>query len=322
MLIREQLLSEPFLEALGAGKGGCHRFSDRAALEVTFDAVCPPLRIAPPQAFWELPALYVALAAVTAAVAGMFLLTPLTRLLLDMRDVGLFLGPPLGALILVIATIKASESKWLRATLLAAFGVSLAAEVWSVFTGGGILRRIWQKLGGRRSGIKRILIYIAIIFLLVFARRKRRYDREGHERAVKEALMLWTESSAVLLAHLWLSDREVPATEPGKDEIVRTLGARIRAIHEASREDLPAAADELIQEARNLGFDGFGQSPRFLTEGAPPVERRVLTWNEQYRRQFRTYGAVENGDQVTVETEPVIFEGEVREKGLVRKVRG
>ena len=305
--LKQRVLSPEWLSAARSGTDVSS--ADVARLRLGFDAVMQPLLVPAPQDASVISPLRLAMAAAIGAVAGMMLLTPLARLLLDMRDTGLFIGAPLGAGALVLAAWFAAGSKWLRGILTAALGVAAAAEIWGVLTGGGVLRRVWRMLGGRRSAMQRIALYLCIIFVLLFAKRRPDYDRRGYEDTILAALRQWTDEGIIALVLLAGWDAGTVDKSANREDSLYALVARIRDLQAIPKENLEFAIQELVQETRNMGFSG-GQG------------QRPLTWKEDMRREYDTFAHVEPGDLVIVEREPVCIDDAVKSKGLVRKVRG
>ena len=316
--LHKRLFRDDWLELASDGR---HITEDvRAAIRVTFERPVPTLTISSPPDTSELLLSRIALAALVGAVAGLMLLTPLTRLLLGSRDIGFFVGPPIGAFFLVLAAGFASKSKWLRRVLLLGLGVATVAEVWGILSEGTLWGTIRRKLGGRGSALKRILLYIAIACVLLVTKRRSSYDQDEYEKQVRLTIQSWLDGAWMLLVGLvgeWLGSREAATSA---DSVINKIGLRLHALHGSSPENLPFAVDELIHEARALGFGGLDRPAAFLSEG-PERERKVMIWQEELGEKFDRFGLVDVGDEVTVEREPVLFEGEVREKGLVRKVR-
>ena len=244
----------------------------------------------------------------------MMLLTPLTRLLLGMRDVGLFVGPPLGAFLLVLVTWHTSKNKWLRRILIFAFSVAAIGEVWAIVTGGGLIGRVWRKLGGRYTGIKRIIMYVVIIFLLVIAKRRPSYDRQEYEATVRSAIEQWLDCSLILLTFLSATKGNQIQMRSTAESALYKLGAKIQLLANVSKKDdlLLAAVTELVQETENVGFKIIKANSETL---------KVIDWHKDLEAEYETFGNIEPGDRVIIEREPTIFEGVVREKGLVRKLR-
>ena len=92
-------------------------------------------------------------------------------------------------------------------------------------------------------------------------------------------------------------------------------------LHATSADNLPGLAQDVINAARDAGFEGL-EGPVGFGQTANRRDTQVLEWAESMRERYNVFGHVEAGDVVRVEQEPVVFRGELREKGLVRKQRG
>jgi hypothetical protein len=113
-------------------------------------------------------------------------------------------------------------------------------------------------------------------------------------------------------------DQEVGHSE--KDAFAE-LGRRIMGLHAASAEELSGCAEDVVDAAREAGFEGLDGRARFRQTADTP-RGRVTEWAESMGERYNVFGHVEPGDRVRVEQEPVVLHGEIREKGLVRKQRG
>ena len=282
----------------------------RAALELSFNAVRPELRLPSPQIVSELSPVRMGIAALIGAIGGMLILTPLTRVLLDMKDVGLFVGAPVGAFLLVLAAWHSARNQWLRSFLIAALGVAAIGEVWGILTGGGILGRLWAQLGGRGSAVKRILLYAAVIFVLVIAKCRPRFDRQEHERVIHSAIDQWLDAAIPALGLLLEPTNEKTAAKADAEaSLLWDLAQKVMGSRSVPPDNLPAAIDELFQILKNGGIVADEQS------------QKMFRWQAEHRDRYEVFGHVEPGDQVIVERGPVVFQGTVRKKGLVRKLR-
>ena len=79
------------------------------------------------------------------------------------------------------------------------------------------------------------------------------------------------------------------------------------------------AKQRLPREARNCGFEGLEGAPAFSAGAAD--EQSVIAWTNDMLNKYETFGHVAEGDKVRVERRPVVFDGKVMERGLVRKIR-
>jgi len=222
----------------------------------------------------ETKTITLALAGLIGALGGMFALAPVMRLAFDMRDLGLILGGPLGALLAVLIS-----QRLLRIRLLAKL------LPW-VFAGPKPLS------GGARK---------------------------EYEQSVRVAVEQWTEWAVSMLAILCFHDAGSRGTPTDKGKAFRRLAKVIYALHQALPETLPVVADELIQEARNSGFEGLEGRPIFL--GETESRQSVLTWKNELQGKYENFGHVAEGDRVSIERPAVVFDGKVVQRGLVRKVR-
>lgn len=279
----------------------------RSRIELVFDTVLPPPTIPQPQDASTMSSARLGLAAAVGAVFGMMVLTPLARLLLDMRDTGLFIGAPVGAALLVLASWHAAHNKWIKNILVGALGVATITEVWALLSGGGVFGRLWRALGGRRSGFKRVLVYALAILVLVFSKRVPRIDRRGYDNTVNCILHQWLDEAIIVLAFLLHPGSRTQAVAD-TDSMLCDLVAKIKGLPAVGRDNMEFAIQELIQETKNMGFAG---------EGGP----RQLVWDESMREEYDTFAHVEPGDLVVIERESVRFKDVVKQKGLVRKMR-
>lgn len=303
--LKRHALSEKWLSVVGGDQEISQ--DQRSRIELVFDTLLPPPAIPQPQDASTMSSVRLALAAAVGAIFGMMVLTPLARLLLDMRDTGLFIGAPVGAALLVLASWHAAHNKWIKNTLIASLGVATIVEVWALLSGGGVFGRLWRALGGRQSGFKRVVVYALAILVLVFSKRIPRIDRRGYEDTVNCILQQWLDEAVILLA-LLLHPGSPKQAVADTDNMLCSLVAKIKALPAVGRDNMEFAIQELIQETKNMGFAG---------EGGP----RQFVWEESMREEYDTFAHVEPGDLVVIERESVRFNDALKQKGLVRKMR-
>ena len=267
----------------------------------------PSLHLPLPEGKEETPPLRTGLAAALGALGGMAVFTPLARLLVDSRDAGLFFGAPLGALLLVLASLLLPRSKGLQRTLMALLGFASLRETVNFLGGGMIFSRGWALLGKRRSSLTRLLLYPALFAMLLLLGRKRvGFDRRKYEERIREALEGWM-AGAVPSALLALIEPS-PAQGTAKERELPLLAAKILDLEALPKEDLPEGMAELARSVRNMGFDREGGE-------------KILVWIDALAERYASFGAVEPGDRVRIEREPLLQDGTVLSRGLVRKVR-
>ncbi len=322
--LRSYLRNELLKPALLSKISGQSSFDNKKlqSLSFTFDTIVQPITIPKPTRIFEMRAINVAIAALLGAFLGLAMLTPLARFLLDMRDLGIVLGGPIGAFCMVLVVWKISKSKTLRRILIAALGIASIAEIWRAVKGNALFSGIWILLRRKnpRSGVlKRLVLYIAIIFLLSFSKEKLAFERMSHEELVKSCIESWLKMAVPLIAAIQYFSLKSEQTPDNKQEIFNSLTGYLYDLHNADAKDLPYVADELIQEAKNIGFAGLDGQPRFLSNAEKQEEN--LVWIPSLIEKYEIFGNIKEGDEVRVERKPVIVGLKVLKRGLVRRIR-
>ena len=318
--LRNELLSSEMLSKMFEKSS----FDNKSlqSLAFAFDTIVPPVKIPKPARIFELRAINIALAALLGAFLGLVVLTPLARFILGMRDLGIVLGGPLGAFCMVLVIWKISKSKTLRRILIAVLGIASIAEIWRAIKGDAFFSGIWSLLrrkNPKKGVLKRLVLYIAIIFVLSFSKEKLAFERSSHEEIVKSCIESWLKMAISLIAAIQYCSVKSDQVSDNRQETLSTLAGYIYALHNAAQKDLPYVADELIQEAKNIGFEGLEGLPQFLSNGENQEER--LVWASSLVDKYETFGNIKEGDTVKVERKPVIVGLKVLKRGLVRRIR-
>ncbi len=271
-LLRRELLSTDFVTLVNGGDA----LDDTtvAMIALAFETTARPVRIPGPVAVPEARAFTLALAAAGGAAVGMLLLAPLLRLTYDMRDLGLVVGGPLGALLFVL-----------------------------------LVHHL-----GRLRFLTRLLPW-----LFVRSKPFRGATRSEHEKAVRAAVEQWVDWAVTLLAVLCFHRLAPQEARTDSDKALRRIGKLVYGLHQASADALPVVAHELIQEAKNAGFENMEGPPLFLEGGR--ARKETMVWKPDLQGKYETFGHITEGDQVTIERPAVIFGGRVVQRGLVRRVR-
>jgi hypothetical protein len=285
-VLKEELLAARFINLICAGAEARLRGKDAASVgaevgeselalvAVSFETIAQPVRIPGPPALTEPKTFTLAVAGAAGAVGGMFGLAALLRVTVDMRDLGLLLGAPLGAWLTVLIVNRLARLR--------------------------LLARI-------------------LPWLLVRPRAFRGAVRSEHEKTVRAYLEQWVDWAVPLLTVLCLHRSVAAEAETDRDKALRRIGKLIYTLHRTGPESLPVVAHELIQEAKNSGFEGLEGLPAFLENAR--VEKETLTWKPDLQTKYETFGHIVAGDQVMVEREAVVLGGRVVQRGLVRKIR-
>ncbi len=191
------------------------------------------------------------------------------------------------------------------------------------------MRDLGLVLGGPLGALLAVLIacqlarirFLTRILPWIFTRPKalRGAARSAHEKAVRAAVEQWVDWAVSMLAVLCLQGSAPKETQTDKDKALRRLGKLVYALHQAPADALPVVAHELIQEAKNSGFEGLEGQPAFLE--TDQMQEETMTWRQDLRNKYEAFGAIAEGDRVKVERPAVVFGGKVVQRGLVRKVR-
>lgn len=265
----------------------------------------PPLVLPSPETKSEVPPVRVAAGAAFGTIVGMIAMPFVTWFMLENRPSGVFIGAPGGAMLGVILTLSLANSPALQLFLATILGLSTAAEVIRLL-GGSPFRGGWTLLRGRRGTFKALLLSPLLAFLLIFlGRREVHFDRGRHEESARRAFEAWAEGAARVA--LFAASQSAPFRS-GDDEAVSLLASIILSLENVPEEDLSAGVSELATAVRNFGFSGKALASVFI-------------WNEESAEEYATFGAIDPGDPVRVERNPLFKDGVLLAKGLVRKVR-
>ncbi len=141
--------------------------------------------------------------------------------------------------------------------------------------------------------------------ILLLGKRTSGYDRKAWESAVRERISAWVESAARIA---FLLRETAPQASSTEESGLSFLASGILALESVRSEDLRPGIAELAEKARNLGFGR---------------ERRedLFQWTAADGERFEVFGHAEQGDLVKVERLPLLRDGTVVSRGLVRKVR-
>jgi hypothetical protein len=191
------------------------------------------------------------------------------------------------------------------------------------------MRDLGLVLGGPLGALLAVLLacqlarirFLTRILPWIFTRPKalRGAARGEHEKAVRAAVEQWVDWAVSMLAVLCFHSFGRKETQTDKDKALRRLGKLVYALHQTPAESLPVVAHELIQEAKNSGFEGLEGQPAFLDTGRE--EKETMVWKQDLQNKYETFGAIAEGEQVRIERPAVVFGGKVVQRGLVRKIR-
>ncbi len=319
-LCSESWLSEIFSEPLDETR--------RAYFSLEFSTWMSehPLQLPAPTFTEQLSAFKLAVATMLGTLGGALLLSGAFRLFADDPQTGFTLGSILGSGGMVLAMWYVSENKKVRRYLTAALGVASAAEAAILFGKMSGVGMVWSalsakfKTSGFLNGLKRIFIYLAIILALRLSVRKPVFNRSEYEKNLQICLSLWLDHALTFLQQLTRQpQRQAQSTANDPARLPKKIGAYLLKLHQSSPANLPESAAEMLIAARGLGFEGLDGEPLFIS--GKSNELKPFAWEKSLEKKFITLGIIDEGDTVFVESQPVIQNGQVIEKGSVRKLR-
>jgi hypothetical protein len=284
-----------------------------------------PLPVPPYVYTEEINGVKLAIVVVLGTLLGTLFLAGLFKLMLDNPQTGQILGSLAGAGGSVIAMWYVSESKAIRQYLTAALGIATAAEVAIMFGKLSSIGALWGMVRPRfmgrgiLTGLRRLLAYAGIVFVLRMSIRQPVFDSATYEKIFRYTLKLWVKNAVMFLQSLKHVAEAPHLTGELETKLLKKFGNYLYKLHYSSPEDLAIVASEQLLAARLLGFEGLDGDPQFLNR--PTVDTVPLIWSSELEKTYDTVGIIEVGDAVFVEKAPVIHDGKVVEKGLVRKVR-
>lgn len=254
----------------------------------------------------EIPPLRIACAAAGGALLGMGILSPLTALFFGSREAGFLAGAPLGSLLLSLAAIHLPRSRKLLWSLAAILGLGTLREALAFLGSGNIFSGGWSMLRKKRGTLSRLLLFPVLLgLILLLGKRTSGYDRKTWESAVRDRISSWVESAARIT---FLLRETVPQASSAGESGLSSLAAGILALENVPSEYFRPGIAELAQEVRNLGF---GREQR----------EDLFQWTAADGERFEVFGHAGQGDLVKVERLPLLRDGTVVSRGLVRKVR-
>lgn len=280
----------------------------------------PAVQIPFPRGNPQLPVWRLPLAAALGVFLGLLIFGPLLGLAgISQQEIVLITG--MGGAFLTTGAInylvRSPRGRNLMLVIAGVGGVTAAAtKIMGLIPGWG---GFWRLISGRK-GSRAFLLFPLAAFLALISRPRLIYpDYKEVAETIETALSSWMKM-------LFFAGRTLPrpGTTGGSEKKHWLPEEVIRAaykIHEAPPDELETACEELIQEIKKAGFEGFIDQPAFLG-GEKGSEGKTLRWSEDFREQYDSFGEVQEGERVRIEDPVIVFKGEVIKKGMVRKIPG
>ncbi len=251
------------------------------------------------------------------AVLGFLFGGWLARVVLQIPvESGLMFGAPIGAALGVLGVMFLANNETLRNRILLGLGIAGGIDVaLQIFKG-----FIPWPTGGKVSFLKRLVLYAVLAVAVFLSRREKVCDREHYRKEVESIVDEWLHSALAVIAVLTFKVQSLetsPFIPHAEDtETLTEIVSIAKKLKQAPSEDVSIVIDELAQELATHGFEIETESPT----GMSSVEQ-TLIWDDSLSEQYKPFGILHAGDSVRVVKEPVIRDGVIEEKGVVKKTK-
>ncbi|HEY7157669.1 MAG TPA: hypothetical protein VH575_27180 [Gemmataceae bacterium] len=270
----------------------------------------PPFEPCPPEPASHPPTRCSSFVAACGAALGMFLLTPLTLLLLGQREIGLFAGGILGSAGLVALIRRLAASPRMRPALTAALVASAA---------GSLLGGVWSYWRQRSTGWLRAALGLLVTVLVVLLARPRIEwpSRQAYLLHICHQLGPHLRHVAdLVLAWCWAHPARLPARPeaPGGEAAPMSslVCAALADLHsqltsgDRTPADLRDSVEELLQRLEDDGCVW-----KTILNGTP--------FDEAMREDFDTFGCIDPGQPVRTRRAALRHRGQLVQKGELRR---
>ena len=252
--------------------------------------------------------------AAVGAVLGMVLGGWVVKNFLDNVPVelGYILGAPAVSALALGFVLLVATNETVRNRILFGLGIvggiDIALQIFKGFLP-------WPILGGKLAFAKRLLLYGMIGFILFVSRRENICDHNHYRSEVEGIVEQWLHSAMAIIAVLTfkvesLEDNPFHPKQGDSQSLVDIAGIA-QNLKQAAPDDLPIYTNMLIQKLQTRGF--------LVTDESQTESVSSLIWEESMREQYQTAGIIREGDTIKIEKEPILRNGIVEQKGLVRK---
>ena len=318
-VLRHQVASDEWLETLNRGMP--LNPQDKVYLTVHTDSLLPPVIVPEPLTVQAtLRTIPLCVNAALGAGCGFFLGGMLARLVTIPAESGMIVGAPLGAFLLIWLSLFVVNNPKIRRWLLAIIGAGAAVD-----TALQVAKEmIPLPFGKSRFGfLRRLLGYVVFAWVIWLLKPKPSYAPTHYRQEVETIVEQWLRTSVSVIVVLMYRVRqgndalssETAQMKKEMDRVTKNMVglAEVTAkINRRPRDGRDNLFFELVQMFKNLGFE--------IPDAATENESDFI-WEETSGERFEMFGVVKLGDQVCVEEHPVMQNGTIVKKGLVRRIR-
>ena len=226
---------------------------------------------------------------------------------------------PLGCGLSVWFVWGCSNSKTMRRLVMTFLGLSAFFEVVCLVNSVKSLFSIFRSRNRGFLFFLRLPLYLIVVFILKNTVKKPNLDSEEYRELVKTVLNIWI-IAIIQAAGLIVLDENSDNKDDELNKInIDRLLEYIYKLYYSDIDNLPVVTSEIVSYLKTQGFEGFAKPPLFISDSS--VVQQSFIWNSEFEKKYETVGLIEEGDKVLVESVPIIKDGEIITKGVVRKVR-
>ncbi len=282
-----------------------------------------PLIMPEPSKTTELINWRAALTALIGTILGGYLFPLFFLLIMNKTDasrLGMIIGGPLGAGLIIFLHCYISKNRKIKSTFLIGLGIVTITDIFFTAKAASGLGGLWKAIKGKNKGfssfIKRLFSYLMILIILILAKRKVVFYREDYRKIVKNSIYLWLTGAFEFIHNRLI--KPIKSKQHNNNEINDLLEC-VYKIHQCPKDYLVDVASEMIVAAKKIGIEGLEEEPVFIKDKL--IKPEEFEWSNESEKTYNTIGLVEEGDKVYIEKKPIIKEGVMLNKGTVRKIR-
>ena len=310
-----QIVSNELLETLNRNSALEAQTSDYIAIHTA--SLLPPVIVPEPLSVQAiLRTIPLCLNAALGAGVGFYLGGLMVRLLALPTESGMIVGAPIGAFLMIWLSMYVANNPAVRKLLLASLGIVAFAD-----TAGQIVKNFVPLPFVKKSRfafLGRLAGYAVAAWIIWLLKPKPSFDGRHYRQEVETIAEQWLRSAVSVIAILMYRSQQADAAGSNKNDKTEknmaTLAEITANILRQPENDRDILLWELVQAFKNFGYE-------MPDTEAQDEKETIFQWQDSNNERYETFGFIEAGDRVRVEKPPVIQDGNVIKKGLVKKAR-
>ncbi|RLD12416.1 MAG: hypothetical protein DRI44_00675 [Chlamydiae bacterium] len=289
-------------------------------IKFNFRQINSPLSIPFPAPNKQLRNSAVPILALSGTVIGMFLTAFLFRFFIgnDYRQFGIIIGASVGAFLFSLLGIYLSKREILLRFLQGLFGVAIATELFTLFTGAvNPVSILWRKLTGRFGNnlwgkLKRIITFTFGILLLQIAVPETKIPKEELKLNTYFAIKSWLEQSLkILILVINEANDSISQTINSNSEKtdIQLLKSLVKLINSRDTSETNFIKKEVVLSFKNAGYE---VKSKYLD--------KYPAFSEIMKNEFDIEGYIDEGDNYKIFEMPLYKNDELIIRGKLTKI--